>query len=80
MTILGLHINIKVRAIIDVKVEANLFGDNKYDAIRTVEVYKQLTPEHEQKIDYAYTSDMLKASVDKFFSDLFQKVKTFLLK
>ena len=80
MTILGIHIDLSIKATIDVKVECNLFGDNKYDAVRTVEVYKQLTPEHKHHIDYAYTSDMLKASVNKFFSDLFQKVKTFLLK
>ena len=80
MTILGIHIDLNIKATVDINVECNLFGENKYEAVRTVEVYKQLTPEHKHHIDYAYTSDMLKASIDKFFSDLFQKAKSYFLK
>lgn len=80
MTILGLHIDIKIRAVVDVQVEANIFGDTKYDALRTVELYKQIKPQHEQRIDYIYTTDMLKSSISKFFSDLFQKIKGYLWK
>lgn len=76
MTILGLKIDLK--ATVDIHVEANLFGENKYEALRTVEVYKQLTPSHQ--IKYNYTTDMLKASVTQFFSDLFHKIKGYLLK
>lgn len=75
MTILGIHIDVKIRAIVDIKVEANLFGDNKYDAIRTVEVYKQLTPQHDQLIEYYYTSDMLKASIHEFITNCIRKLK-----
>ena len=80
MTILGLHVDVKISAKVDLKIEANLFGENKQEAIRTVELYKQLTPSHNQHLDYYYTSEMLKDSISTFFSDLFQKIKGFLWK
>lgn len=80
MTILGVHVDINITAKVDIKIECNLFGENKIDALRTVEIYKQLTPAHQHHLDYYYTSQMLKDSISQFFSDLFQKVKTFLLK
>ena len=80
MTILGIHVDLNITAKVDIKVECNLFGNTKYDAIRTVEVYKQVTPAYKNHLDYAYTSEMLMASAEKFFKDLVQKVKSYFLK